>query len=101
MTSQRVPRCSLLTMETFIELVGREAHPADEKVRDLRRDNCGSSQATQLSLRYGWRDVAGEFCAVTAQVAVLLHSPRVERLTTTTWCYLHAEPLRNVKIYIA
>ena len=55
----------------IVELDGTQAHPPDEKFRDLRRDN----QATLVgdaSLRYGWRDVAGDPCAVAAQVAVVL-----------------------------
>ncbi len=57
--------------QTIVELDGREAHPPDEKFRDLRRDN-RATIAGDASLRYGWRDVAGEPCAVAAQVAVLL-----------------------------
>jgi hypothetical protein len=56
---------------TIIELDGREAHPLDEKFRDYRRDN-RATIAGDASLRYGWRDVAGDPCAVAAQVAVLL-----------------------------
>jgi hypothetical protein len=58
---------------TIVELDGREAHPPDEKFRDLRRDNLATLLG-EASLRYGWRDVVGEPCAVAAQVAVLLAS---------------------------
>jgi very-short-patch-repair endonuclease len=57
--------------KTIVELDGREAHPPDEKFRDLRRDN-RAAIAGDASLRYGWRDVAGDPCAVAAQVALLL-----------------------------
>jgi very-short-patch-repair endonuclease len=56
---------------TIVELDGQEAHPRDEKFRDMRRDN-RTTMAGDAALRYGWRDVAGDPCAVAAQVAELL-----------------------------
>ncbi|MGS0688188.1 hypothetical protein ACVBEQ_24020 [Nakamurella sp. GG22] len=57
--------------QVIVELDGREAHPDDEAFRDLRRDN-HSAAAGDMTLRYGWRDVVGDSCAVAAQVAVVL-----------------------------
>lgn len=54
-----------------IELDGREAHPRDEAFRDLRRDN-DVTITERTTLRYGWRDVVGEPCAVAAQVGLAL-----------------------------
>jgi len=54
-----------------VELDGREAHPADAAFRDLRRDNL-ATVAGETVLRYGWRDVVGNPCAVAAQVASVL-----------------------------
>jgi len=54
-----------------VELDGREAHPPDGAFRDHRRDNA-STVAGDVSLRYGWRDVAGDPCAVAAEVAAVL-----------------------------
>ena len=57
--------------QVIVELDGREAHPKDQAFRDLRRDN-DSTVEGDMTLRYGWRDVVGDPCAVAAQVAVVL-----------------------------
>ncbi len=54
-----------------VELDGRAAHPAQQRFRDLRRDNSAVA-AGVVVLRYGWEDVAGRPCAVAAQVATVL-----------------------------
>jgi hypothetical protein len=54
-----------------VELDGREAHPTDQAFRDLRRDNQVTVTGRTV-LRYGWRDVVGEPCAVAAQVGLAL-----------------------------
>ncbi len=55
----------------IVELDGREAHPAGEAFRDMRRDNV-AAVAGDTSLRYGWRDVVGDPCGVAAQVGAVL-----------------------------
>jgi hypothetical protein len=55
----------------IVELDGREAHAADEKFRDLRRDNLAAIGGETV-LRYGWRDVVGRPCEVAAQAAAVL-----------------------------
>ncbi len=57
--------------ELIVELDGREAHPADEAFRDMRRDN-DVIVAGRVTLRYGWRDVIGEPCVVAAEVGLAL-----------------------------
>ncbi len=54
-----------------VELDGQEAHPRDQAFRDLRRDNQVTVRGRTV-LRYGWRDVVGEPCAVAAQVGLAL-----------------------------
>jgi hypothetical protein len=54
-----------------IELDGREAHPLEEAFRDTRRDNA-VALLSDVVLRYGWRDVAGNPCGVAAEVAAVL-----------------------------
>jgi very-short-patch-repair endonuclease len=54
-----------------VELEGREAHPAAEAFRDLRRDNA-VVVGGETVLHYGWRDVAGNPCLVATQVALAL-----------------------------
>lgn len=56
-----------------VELDGRAAHPDAERWRDLRRDNYAVVAGDRV-LRYGWRDVATNPCAVAAQVAVVLRA---------------------------
>lgn len=55
----------------IVELDGREAHPADEAFRDMRRDN-DATISGRTTLRFGWRDVVGERCVVAGQVGRLL-----------------------------
>ena len=55
----------------IVELDGREAHPADEMFRDMRRDN-DAAISGRTTLRFGWRDVVGERCVVAGQVGLLL-----------------------------
>jgi hypothetical protein len=55
--------------DTLVELDGRLVHQAP--FRDLRRDNA-AAVAGLVVLRYGWSDVAGQPCAVAAQVASVL-----------------------------
>ena len=43
-----------------VELDGREAHPTEEAFRDRRRDNRAVSEGDAV-LRYGWREVVGDF----------------------------------------
>lgn len=64
----RYPRWRVL-----IELDGREAHPTHTAFRDLRRDNWATVSG-DATLRYGWRDIAGDPCAVAVQVALVLAS---------------------------
>lgn len=40
-----------------VELDGQAAHPAEERWRDIRRDNRNAADGIQ-TLRYGWKDVA-------------------------------------------
>ena len=51
------------TWHVLVELDGREAHPAGEAFRDMRRDNV-AAVAGHTALRYGWRDVVGDPCGV-------------------------------------
>jgi len=57
--------------QLVVELDGREAHPATDAFRDLRRDNAVVAGG-EVVLRYGWRDVAGDPCAVASEVAGVL-----------------------------
>jgi very-short-patch-repair endonuclease len=57
--------------QTVVELDGRAAHPDDEAHRDMRRDNAAAERA-EVTLRYGWPDVAGRPCQVAVQVAGFL-----------------------------
>lgn len=57
--------------QLIVELDGKQAHPLDQAFRDLRRDNLAVIDG-DWTLRYGWRDVAGNLCAVAAQVALVL-----------------------------
>ena len=62
-----------LRYRIVVELDGREAHPQDERFRDLRRDNFAVANGDTV-LRYGWRDVVGRSCLVAAQVGAVLHT---------------------------
>jgi len=55
----------------IVELDGQEAHPRHLAFRDLRRDNW-AAVAGDIPLRYGWRDVVGNPCAVAQQIAHVL-----------------------------
>jgi len=50
-----------------VELDGVSAHPAEERWRDVYRDNANHAVG-QVTLRYGWADVTGRPCFVAAQV---------------------------------
>jgi hypothetical protein len=54
-----------------VELDGRLAHPADERWRDIRRDNAAAGTGT-VTLRFGWLDVTERPCQVAAEVARVL-----------------------------
>lgn len=56
-----------------VELDGRAAHPDEARWRDMRRDNAAAVDGRRV-LRYGWTDVAGQPCAVAAQVATVLRA---------------------------
>jgi very-short-patch-repair endonuclease len=56
-----------------VELDGRAAHPDEARWRDMRRDNAAAVDGRRV-LRYGWADVAGQPCAVAAQVATVLRA---------------------------
>jgi hypothetical protein len=64
----RYPRWS-----TVIELDGREAHPDDQRFREMRRDNEAVVQGSGV-LRYGWRDIAARPCAAAGQVSAVLQA---------------------------
>ena len=51
-----------------VELDGAEAHPPEEDWKDQEKDN-GVTRSGRSSLRYGWRAVAHDPCAVAAEVA--------------------------------
>jgi hypothetical protein len=54
-----------------VELDGQIAHPAEEKWKDVRRDNIAVSWGL-TTLRFGWRDVTLKPCETAAQVAAVL-----------------------------
>jgi hypothetical protein len=54
------------------ELDGREAHPGEQAFRDRARDN-RVAVGGRYTLRYGWREVAGDPCGVALEVASVLH----------------------------
>jgi very-short-patch-repair endonuclease len=54
-----------------VELDGREAHPADARWRDIRRDNASAADGI-ITLRYGWADVTNRPCEVAAEIAAVL-----------------------------
>lgn len=54
-----------------VELDGRLGHDGAGRFRDLDRDNAAAA-AGELTLRYGWHDVADRSCAVAAQLGVVL-----------------------------
>ena len=58
---------------TVAELDGNAAHPIEHRERDRARDNAVVESA-QVTLRYGWRAVAGNPCLTAAQVGRVLAS---------------------------
>jgi hypothetical protein len=58
-------------LHCVVELDGRAAHPIDEAFRDRRRDNHATRRGDR-TLRYGWREIVSEPCAVAAEVASVL-----------------------------
>ena len=57
--------------QLLVELDGHEAHPSHTRWRDRRRDN-RATIAGEVSLRYGWAEVASTPCEVAAEVASVL-----------------------------
>jgi very-short-patch-repair endonuclease len=55
-----------------VELDGRASHPAEERWRDIRRDNI-SVMAGMVTLRYTWADVTMDPCRVASEIAAVLH----------------------------
>jgi hypothetical protein len=58
---------------TCVELDGRLAHPAEERWRDVRRDNAVAADGG-VTLRYGWQDVTAWSCQTAAEVDRALRS---------------------------
>lgn len=58
-------------LRVLVELDGIRAHPRESAFRDSARDNRAVAVG-DVPLRYGWREVAGDPCAVAAQVAEVL-----------------------------
>jgi hypothetical protein len=58
---------------TVVELDSLEAHPPDQRFRDLRRDNHAVVLGESV-LRYGWRDVVGRSCIAADQVGTVIRS---------------------------
>jgi hypothetical protein len=56
---------------TVVELDGSLAHTADQRWRDIRRDNAAAAGGL-ITLRYGWLDVTERPCLVAAEVAAAL-----------------------------
>jgi hypothetical protein len=56
-----------------VELDGRAAHPADQRFRDMDRDNA-AVEAGDRPLRYGTPDVTERPCAIARQVTTVLRS---------------------------
>jgi hypothetical protein len=58
---------------TVAELDGNAAHPIEHRELDRARDN-DAVESSQVTLRYGWRAVAGSPCLTAAQVGRVLAS---------------------------
>ena len=58
---------------TVVELDGNAAHPIEDRELDRARDNAVTESA-QVTLRYGWKSVAGAPCATAAQVGRVLRN---------------------------
>jgi len=56
---------------TVVELDGNAAHPIEDRELDRARDN-DVVETAQVTLRYGWRSVAGSPCETAAQVGRVL-----------------------------
>lgn len=56
---------------TIVELDGRLGHEAEDRHRDMRRDNVTTVGGAE-SLRFGWVDVTAASCEAAAQVALVL-----------------------------
>ena len=56
---------------TIVELDGRLGHEADDRHRDMRRDNVATVGGAD-TLRFGWVDVTASRCGAAAQVALVL-----------------------------
>jgi hypothetical protein len=56
-----------------IELDGRAAHPADDRWRDIHRDNSLSGGGLG-TLRYGWADVTSRPCQTAQEIADVLRT---------------------------
>lgn len=55
-----------LELQMVVELDGRAAHPDELRHRDMRRDNA-IAEVGDVTLRYGWADIASSPCEVAAQ----------------------------------
>ena len=55
----------------MVELDGRMGHEGTGRFRDLERDNAAAA-AGELTLRYGWHDVADRACVAAFQLAAVL-----------------------------
>lgn len=60
-----------LRYHAVVELDGRVGHPAEQRWRDMRRDNASVVDGNRV-LRYGHHDVTQSPCQVAAQVAPVL-----------------------------
>jgi hypothetical protein len=56
-----------------VELDGRAAHPEERRHLDRARDRHLAARDV-VTVRYGWREVVGDPCAVAAEMAALLRS---------------------------
>jgi hypothetical protein len=68
---RRLRDAEFVTWGLVVELDGREFHPGELRFRDRRRDNRVTATGRR-TLRYGWREVAGDPCGVAAEVAQVL-----------------------------
>ena len=56
-----------------VELDGNATHPEEDREADRPRDN-EVAESSEITLRYGWKSVAGGPCQVAAQVGRVLVS---------------------------
>ena len=66
---------------TVVELDGNATHPSEDRELDRARDNEVAERA-EVTLRYGWKSVAGSPCATAAQVGRGPGQSRMERPTS-------------------